>query len=412
MTTPPSWDALCELERRVGDSFYLVSLDTFEANYTELLGAFRARYPRSNLAYSYKTNYLPRFCQIVQRLGGYAEVVSRLEYDLALRVGVPPERILFNGPYKTEDDLAASLSAGAVVNLDEPYQLALLEQVARRHPGTSLAVGLRVNFAAGSERRSRFGFDADTAELRTALTRVRAVPNARVAGLHCHFMPPQRSADAYRRIAVRMIELADELFGAHTLDFVDVGGGFFSKMSDDLARSFGVPIPSFENYADAIATPFAARYPTVGPELILEPGLAVVADAVRFATRVLDARVLGDTRVLQVSGSVYDVKPTLHQRNLPVHVVRPRSAPPPLPGPFDVAGYSCMEHDRLHRGLTAPVAIGDYLVFDNAGAYTNVLKPPFIRPSPCMIAIEVDGCPGEILKYPETLDHIFATYAF
>ena len=36
--------------------------------------------------------------------------LSGMEYDLALRVGVDPTRIIFNGPYKREDDRLAEVS--------------------------------------------------------------------------------------------------------------------------------------------------------------------------------------------------------------------------------------------------------------------------------------------------------------
>ena len=54
----------------------------------------------SIIGYSYKTNYLPSLIKEMSNLGAYAEVVSRLEYDLALKIGVKPNKIIFNGPLK------------------------------------------------------------------------------------------------------------------------------------------------------------------------------------------------------------------------------------------------------------------------------------------------------------------------
>ena len=144
----------------------------FRTNYEEFLDAFRAIYPRSQIAYSYKTNYIPRLCWEVDRLGGYAEVVSAMEYDLALRVGVDPARIIFNGPYKSEDDLERALLAGSVVNLDADYEVALVEAIARRHPRATLTVGLRCNFALEDTHSSRFGFDVEDDGLCTILQAV------------------------------------------------------------------------------------------------------------------------------------------------------------------------------------------------------------------------------------------------
>jgi hypothetical protein len=54
---------------------------------------------------------------------------------------------------------------------------------------------------------------------------------------------------------------------------------------------------------------------------------------------------------------------------------------------FDIVGSSCMESDCLYRGYQGELKPGDYVVFDNVGAYTNVLRPPFINPAPPILSI-------------------------
>ena len=77
-----------------GDAFYLLDSKQFEQNYTNLVDAFSSIYPHFNIAYSYKTNYTPKLCQIVNTHGGYAEVVSDMEMEIALRAGVPAQKII------------------------------------------------------------------------------------------------------------------------------------------------------------------------------------------------------------------------------------------------------------------------------------------------------------------------------
>ena len=90
------------LRKEYGDAFYLLDSEQFRNNFLELRDTFRNIYPNFNIAYSYKTNYTPKFCKIVNKLGGYAEVVSEMELEIALRVGVEPKRIIWNGPIKNE----------------------------------------------------------------------------------------------------------------------------------------------------------------------------------------------------------------------------------------------------------------------------------------------------------------------
>ncbi len=402
------------LVERFGEAFYLCDVDTFRRNYRGFLAAFATVYPRVRLAYSYKTNYLPLLCRRVDEWGGYAEVVSSLEYELAVRLGVDPPHILWNGPYKRQRDLERALVAGAVVNLDGAYEIPHLKAVAERHPGRVLNVGLRCAFDIGSDSPSRFGFDVDGGELDDAVRRLRAIPGVRLAGLHCHFLPPGRTAEAYAAISRRMLGLTRSLFADPAERFVDLGGAFFSRMPAAFAAQFGGAIPTFEEYGEAVARPFAEAFPDGGgPRLILEPGLALAADALRFVARVLDVKTVAGRRTALVSGSVYNVMPTKSRRNPPLTRIAAGdagspAAGSPAAGPLDLVGYTCMEDDVLYRGYEGEIAAGDFVVFDNAGAYTLVLKPPFIEPAPPVLAIEG----GELwpVRRAETFDDLFATF--
>jgi diaminopimelate decarboxylase len=413
MTMDISWELLNNIEGEYGDSFYLLDLESFKNNYYEFLEAFRYIYPNTNIAYSYKTNYIPRLCQSINSFGGYAEVVSRMEYDLAMRIGVPPERIIYNGPYKCESDIKEALLSGAVVNIDGPYEVDIVEGIARGAPDHPLLVGLRCNFDVGTDHDSRFGFDIHGNQFRATLETLNGIDNCVVAGLHCHFLPPNRSVEAYAAIAIRMIELSRDHFADIYPRFIDLGGGFFSKMSPDLRQQFPCHVPNFREYAEAIGSQFADAFPDdSGPMLILEPGIAITADVMKFVAKVIDIKKVGSKTVSLVSGSVYNIKPTLNDRNLPLLVVGNNANSEVRKEPIDLVGYTCMEGDCLYRAYEGPLSVGDYVVFSNVGAYTVVLKPPFIHPCPVILAYDSDSKRLSVIKRQETLSDVFSTYEF
>lgn len=63
-----SSDIIAELSKQYGDAFYLLHSKRFEQNFIELKKAFTDIYPKFNIAYSYKTNYIPELCKIINRL--------------------------------------------------------------------------------------------------------------------------------------------------------------------------------------------------------------------------------------------------------------------------------------------------------------------------------------------------------
>lgn len=83
-----------QLEKKYGSSFYILNMKKLRDNYQKIYHAFKSKYKNFVIGYSYKTNYLPILCKELSVLGAHAEVVSRLEYDLAIKIGVEPEKII------------------------------------------------------------------------------------------------------------------------------------------------------------------------------------------------------------------------------------------------------------------------------------------------------------------------------
>ena len=110
--TRQNWASLNRLAASFGDAFYVLDDQRFERNFRAFEAAFRARYENTRIGYSYKTNYTPHLCRVVDSLGGYAEVVSEMEYELAERIGVDPDRIIVNGPLKSERCVSRALLGG------------------------------------------------------------------------------------------------------------------------------------------------------------------------------------------------------------------------------------------------------------------------------------------------------------
>ena len=159
-----------QLTEQIGDAFYLLESAQFRQNFLELKSEFASIYPNFNIAYSYKTNYTPKLCKIVNELGGFAEVVSDMEMEIALRVGVAPQNIIWNGPFKNAEKVEQLLVMGGTVNIDSAYEIDLIAEIAKKYPGQKLNIGIRCNFDVNDGVVSRFGFDIESEDFSRALT--------------------------------------------------------------------------------------------------------------------------------------------------------------------------------------------------------------------------------------------------
>mgnify|MGYP001474740330 CR=1 FL=1 len=107
-----------KLEKKLGSPFYVLNIRQYEENLSLFKAAFLKRYPRLIVGYSFKTNYLPPLCYAAKKQGVFAEVVSRFEYDLALKLGFKDTSIIFNGPVKKKEDIYRALDNESIINLD------------------------------------------------------------------------------------------------------------------------------------------------------------------------------------------------------------------------------------------------------------------------------------------------------
>lgn len=411
---------ILKLESIAGSSpFYLADRRRFEANFDELTRAFQSRYSPFNLAYSYKTNYLPYLCGIIRQKGGWAEVVSRMEYDLALKVGQPPETIIFNGPVKTADDIALALGSGSLLHVDSQAELALVTDYAKAHPDKTIPIGLRINIGLSDEagrshiqnslKVGRFGLDPTELNSQFSILNSQLQRNnLKIVSLHGHTSTTDRSPWCFEVIAKTLCDIAETHF-PDSVESINVGGGFFGRMHPDMPFKNA---PTFDAYAEVICGVLKenAWVRQQQPTLVIEPGVAMVADCISFITRVVSVKTIREQVFVTVDGSAFHAKPTFHSLNLPHQVLTQHEHRPEAC--FDVVGSTCMEKDILLKRITAPLPQpGDYIRIDNVGAYTLVMTPPFIHPAPAIIADEGDGR-WALIRKKQTLDEIFSNYIF
>ncbi len=406
---------IAAIAERWGTPFYLFHPGRFRKNIRDFSAAMRRHYEPFILGYSYKTNYLPAATLAVKQEGGYAEVVSRLEYELALRLGYSPERIIFNGPLKRRADLEMALDGGAIVNLDSMTEIEFLCDWLLRHPEARPAVGLRINInltgADGSSRiqdglkTGRFGFAGENLERAIDTLSSHGVE---VVSLHGHSSSSDRSVENFRTICGTLCAVR-ERYSLNRLRYLNVGGGFFGRVPREL---IGRDVPTFDEYAAAIAELLLADGWVAAnrPFLVAEPGVSVVADSMSFYTAIHSRKNVAGTRnFVTVDGSVFNVKPTMHRYNMLFRHIAAR--PPGGSGIVcDVVGSTCMEKDIILQDVVLPdPQPGDYIEIKGAGAYTIVMTPPFINLAPAIVG--PDGNGGfRLLRAPQSVDHLLEGY--
>ena len=396
-------DTIKSLRSEFGDAFYLLDSEQFKKNFLELKDTFQSIYPNFNIAYSYKTNYTPKFCKIVNELGGYAEVVSEMEAELAIRCGVEPTRVIWNGPIKNLDKLKEYIFMGVTVNIDSLSEAEYIRELADKTDKT-LNVGIRCNYDVNDGVVSRFGFDVDGDDFKEVLDIVTQTPNLHFVNFQCHFA--KRQVEYWPARAKGMLDLIDHL--GIIPERIDIGGGLFGKMEDSLKAQFNAEIPDYKAYAQAAATQFADYFKDrdYKPELVIEPGSAVVGDCMKFVGTVKTIKNVRGKYIASVLGSQKNISMT--GVNPPMKIIHMSEGEKYTN--MDLVGFTCIEGDVLYRNYTGELAVNDAVVISNCGSYSLVMKPPFILPN--FPVLDICGENVEVIKRAETFDDIFHTFNF
>jgi diaminopimelate decarboxylase len=356
--------------------------------------------------YSLKANDVAPIVRLVADRGFGANVVSRGEWAIATRAGVPNARITFEGVGKTDDDLAAVVRAARVgrplrwVAVESASEAAALARLARRAPlPRPIDVLFRLNPDVSPEThrglavgRGASKFGMTEAELSEAIEVAGANNDdapLRARGIHLHVGSQLGAVDAWRDAVRRGLALLALLRGSlPALDTLDVGGGF------PVAR-LGEPAPAPERFAREVPALLAAIPADRRPRtLAIEPGRFVVARSGWLVARVLHARERDGRLVVIDAGMTELIRPALYGARHDVVALTSGGRPRGGLGlaATSIAGPICESTDELGIHDLPPLDRGDLVAIRDAGAYAASQSSAYNgRPRPPQVVLETDG---------------------
>ena len=378
--------------------YYRIDEKALDSDIALLKGALESNWNNYICSYSVKTNSLPWLLAHFKDNGFFAEVVSKEEYELSVRLGFKPSSVIYNGPIKDRDTFEEVLLNGGLVNMDSSYEPKWLKELSNFHPEKEFGIGIRVNYdiaklipdeVLADEEGSRFGYCYENDELAKVINEVKELPNVKIVGLHLHSSTKSRSINAYKALA-KVAVLVAKQFGLK-LEYVDMGGGYYGGVADK---------PDFRDYVPAIASVLAEYFDVKETKLVMEPGVSMVSSSFDFVTGVVDTKDIREHRYVVIDGSRDNLNPQVTRRWYPHRFEYSASKKDRKEIPSQmICGATCMEYDRMFQVENEKeLKAGDRVVFTNAGGYTVCLTPLFIHYFPAVYVKKSDGTLFEARK--------------
>lgn len=311
--------------------------------------------------YAVKANPHPDLLAALAGEGCRFDVASPHEVAGAVAAGAGPDELVYSNPVKRRSDVADAHAAG--VRLFAVDSLAEVRKVAAAAPGSAVLCRLLTS-GFGSDWPLSRKFGCPETDCVTVL-RLAAELGLEPAGVSFHVGSQQRHPQAWASPIAAAARIFAELRRTGLRPRVlDLGGGFPAGLEGGH--------PPLAEYGAALEHALATSFGGARPQLLIEPGRGVVADAGTLVAEVVAVIDRGGTRWVYLDAGVFSgLVETLDEAIR----YRLRTAVPGPSGPAVLAGPTCDSADVLYEKtpvqLPLALAEGDLVELLACGAYTT-----------------------------------------
>ncbi len=356
--------------------FFIYDLEKIKKNFISLKNAL----PRNfQIYYSMKANPNVNVVRFLYTLGCGVEVASGGELETATKVGVPPEKIIFAGPGKRDEELFQAIKCGIkVINVESFNELSRVNEIAKSL-NCIQDVNIRVNPLFKIEESAlqmggdaqKFGIDFEQMEkLKMLLTNFK---NTNLVGIHVFSATQILNQTLIVKNFENTIKIAQAVSALlmKKLTLVDMGSGLgipYSKNEHEV--ELGNLKESMQRIIDSTQLQNNTSF-------VIETGRFLVGESGYYVTQVIDKKISrGKTFIICDGGINHLLRTALINTAHPIAVIQ-RNAREEFET-VSIGGSLCTSLDFFAKDVVLPlIEIGDYIVVKNSGAYGYTESMPY-----------------------------------
>lgn len=389
------------LAKKYGTPLYIYSQQTLVRHIRAYDEAYRA-YPHI-ICYALKANTNSAIIRTLARNGGGADIVSGGELFRALRAGVPPDKIVYAGVGKTEEEIRFALRSKILMfNVESEDELKEIDRVAGIMK-VKAPIALRINpdinarthpYISTGMKEHKFGISIDRAIANYRLaSRLR---NVRVVGVQKHIGSQITELSPFVDAMKRILSLVDGLqLRGFDIRYLDIGGGLGIPYLDETPPEPG-------DLAAKLLPLVDGRKIT----LIMEPGRSIVGNAGILVTKALYLKKGSGKDFVIVDAGMNDLmRPSLYDA---YHHILPVVRQKRSSITADIVGPICESGDFLARKRQIEkVKQGEYLAVMSAGAYGMSMSSNY-NSRPTIAEVMVKGKNHSLIRRRGTYEELVA----
>lgn len=334
------------------------------------------------VCYALKANSNKDVLTTLKTMGSGADVVSVGELKKALKAGIDPQKIVFSGVAKTEDEIRFALKCGKKgiysFNVESIEELDMINSIAKKLK-TRARVAFRLNPRVNAKthkhistgnKTHKFGLLKE--DILEAMDVTALWTNTNLVGLSIHIGSQLTELNATIKAIEELSKLALKL--ETPLEFLDVGGG----LGIDYTAEERSKLASIDTYMKAVSDAFEKYYYSKTdhcPRIVFEPGRIIVGKMGVLVSRVVRTKISDSNHFTIIDAGMNDlIRPALYEA---YHEVLPAQSSKQMIK-TDIVGPICETSDCFGTGRKLPkLNAGDLVVIDNVGAYGQTMASTY-----------------------------------
>ena len=370
---------LLDLANKYGSPLYVYDTNIIASQYKRITDAFE-KVGQLQLNYAVKALSNINILRFFKNLGAGLDTVSIQEVNLALSVGVAPEKIIYTPNGVSLEEIENVAKKGVQINIDN---LSILELFGQKHPEIPVCIRINPHIMAGGNSKisvghidSKFGISVHQVP---HIKRVVENTGMHINGIHMHTGSDILDIDTFLRATEILFDVAKKF---KTIDFIDFGSGFKVPYKE------GDISTDIEQLGLQLSERFNSFCKDFGKKvtLMFEPGKFLVSKAGYFLAKVNVVKQTTSTVFAGIdSGFNHLIRPMMYDS---YHHISNISNPDGRDRFYSVVGYICETDTFGSNRRISEISEGDILCFENAGAYCFSMASNYnsrYRPAEVMI---------------------------
>ncbi len=267
------------LASKFSTPFYLYSEGSIKENYKAFSNNFKKSKPL--ICFSVKANSNIQILKVLKKVGSGADVVSGGELLKAIKSGIKPNKIVFSGVGKTEDEIRLAIKKNILlINVESENEATLINNIANKLR-KKIAIGIRLNpdINAPTHKKISTGkaedkFGLSKKNLVSFCLNIKKLKNLKLNAISVHIGSQILSENPFKRT----LKVLEEIFKRTKINFkfVDLGGGFGIAYKKNDRKI------NLKNYSNLVEK-FRKKY---NCNIIFEPGRAIVGNSALLIAKV------------------------------------------------------------------------------------------------------------------------------